>query len=200
MTSYWNRLDSLLQEDNFATRTLGFIETKTKVGKKVQCVILIVLAAIYLLVGYAAALLCNFIGVVYPAYCSCKALETENKDDDVQWLTYWVVFAVFTFLEFFSDILLSWMPFYFLLKCAFLVWCMLPIASNGSMTIYRGIIRPYFLKYEKQLDKAVDQAGKAAKDLQSKAKDLAGNAAAAAVMESVKQSSGLSSDKPDKQD
>jgi hypothetical protein len=63
-------LDSLLQEDNFATRTLGFIETKTKVGKKVQCVILIVLAAIYLLVGYAAALLCNFIGVVYPAYCS----------------------------------------------------------------------------------------------------------------------------------
>ena len=124
----------------------------------------------------------------------CKALETDRKDDDVQWLTYWVVFAVFTFLEFFSDIVLSWMPFYFLLKvsacitgnchvphpfsclqCAFLVWCMLPIASNGSMTIYRGIVRPYFLKYETDLDKVVDQAGKAASDISSKAKDVAGN-------------------------
>ena len=38
MASYWGRLDSFLQEDNVATRALGFIEEKIKVGKKIQCV------------------------------------------------------------------------------------------------------------------------------------------------------------------
>ena len=38
----------------------------------------------------------------YPAYCSIKALETLNKQDDKKWLTYWVVFAFFSVLEFFA--------------------------------------------------------------------------------------------------
>ena len=52
---------------------------------------------------------------------------------------------------------------------------MLPISSNGATTIYNRIIRPYFLKYEKKLDDAVDKAGKLATDVSSKAKDAAGN-------------------------
>ena len=47
---------------------------------------------------------------------SIKAINSEEKDDDTQWLTYWVVYAVFSVLEFFTDLLLSWFPFYFLLK------------------------------------------------------------------------------------
>ena len=38
----------------------------------------------------------------YPAYCSIKALETLNEQDDKKWLTYWVVFAFFSVLEFFA--------------------------------------------------------------------------------------------------
>lgn len=48
----------------------------------------------------------------------CKAIDSEDKDDDTQWLTYWVVFAFFSVIEFFTDTVLSWMPFYFLLKVA----------------------------------------------------------------------------------
>lgn len=42
-----------------------------------------------------------------------KAIESPNKDDDTVWLTYWVVYALFGLVEFFSDLLLFWFPFYY---------------------------------------------------------------------------------------
>ena len=50
------------------------------------------------------------------ASLSCKAIDSEEKDDDTQWLTYWVVYAAFGILEYFTDLFLSWVPFYFLIK------------------------------------------------------------------------------------
>lgn len=42
-----------------------------------------------------------------------KAIESNNKDDDTKWLTYWVVYGLFSVAEFFSDIFLFWFPFYY---------------------------------------------------------------------------------------
>lgn len=57
----------------------------------------------------------------FPAvfYFRVKAVESETKEDDTQWLIYWVVFGVFNIVEFFSDILLSWFPLYFLVKVSY---------------------------------------------------------------------------------
>lgn len=49
-------------------------------------------------------------------FFSVKAVESVDKDDDTQWLIYWIVYAVFTVVEYFSDFLFSWFPFYFLAK------------------------------------------------------------------------------------
>lgn len=54
--------------------------------------------------------------VAYPAFVSLKALETSTKDDDTKWLTYWVLYAIFSVLEFFTGFLYAIIPFYFLLK------------------------------------------------------------------------------------
>ena len=75
-----------------------------------------VLALLLVFTGIASNFLVTVLGFVYPAYCSVKALESSRKDDDTQWLVYWVVFALFSVLEFFSDMLVGWVPFYWFTK------------------------------------------------------------------------------------
>ncbi|KAI0226156.1 ER membrane protein DP1/Yop1, partial [Massospora cicadina] len=74
------------------------------------------------IINCAGGLLSSLLGWIYPAYASFKALETANKDDDTQWLTYWCVYGFLHILEHFSDYLLHWIPFYYLAKSIFLVW------------------------------------------------------------------------------
>ena len=68
------------------------------------------MAVVVAVVFYPLSLLCACYVI------SCKAIDSVEKDDDTQWLTYWVVYAVFSILEYFTDIILSWVPFYFLAK------------------------------------------------------------------------------------
>ncbi|KAI5614246.1 receptor expression-enhancing protein 5 [Silurus asotus] len=117
-----------------------------------------------------------------------KAIESIDKDDDTKWLTYWVVYGVFSVAEFFADIFLSWFPFYYIGKCAFLVWCMAPTPSNGSIQIYTRIIRPFFLKNESRIDTVVKDIKDKASDAADKFKDEAKKATANIIFEEKKSS------------
>jgi len=50
---------------------------------------------------------------------SFKAIESKEKEDDTQWLIYWVVFAFFTIFNQLFYTLLYFIPFYYLVKVLF---------------------------------------------------------------------------------
>lgn len=71
------------------------------------------------------------VGFARPAYCSFKALKTSSQDDDTQWLTYWIVYAVFNAIAQPLDLVMAWLPFYFEAKLFFLWWLQSPQFQVG---------------------------------------------------------------------
>lgn len=177
VSQYQDKLIAALNQPGFISDIFKSAEKKTGVQRLYLAYGAITLIVLWLAFGFGAQLLSNLIGFAYPAYCSIKALETLNKQDDKKWLTYWVVFAFFSVLEFFADILVGWVPFYWLVKCLFMIWCMAPMENNGSEIIYARAIRPIFLKHQTKIDAMVNKATAQAGDMINKAlektKDIA---------------------------
>ena len=137
---------------------LKLIEKKTGQNPKI---ILGILAAslIFVIIGYLEKYITCIVGIVLPTYWSIKAIESNEGDDDKQWLTYWAVYAVFDFLDLFAGFILKIIPFYYILKLIFLIWCFMP-NTQGALIVYNHIIKKFFIKYENNLDQLVNKVMK----------------------------------------
>ena len=145
---------------------LQIIEEKTGIKGK-YVVILLTAAVFFVLIGFLDKIITNLTGTIYPAYWSIKAIESNNADMDIQWLTYWVVFAIFTFIDVFSGFVLKFFPFYFFIKILFLLWLFLP-NFQGATILYNFLIVKIFKKFEKEIEKVSNNIKKHIDDLASR--------------------------------
>ena len=62
-------------------------------------------------------------------------------------MMYWIVFAIFTVFETFTDFFLAfWFPFYYELKIVMVIWLLSP-ATKGSSILYRRLYFFIFSMY-----------------------------------------------------
>ncbi|KAM3146608.1 hypothetical protein pb186bvf_001138 [Paramecium bursaria] len=124
-----------------------------KIGVRPSQVIVILggIAVFMMLLGLAQKFLSTFIGVLYPSYKSIQALSSSEKDDDKQWLTYWVVFSTITVVDSSFGFVLEFIPFYHLIRLALFVSLFHP-KLQGAQVIYDKFIAPNYVKYHEQLE------------------------------------------------
>ncbi|KAF0456443.1 TB2/DP1, HVA22 family-domain-containing protein [Gigaspora margarita] len=127
------------------------LEERTNVPKTYMAAGVVTFVFTLIFFNVWGELLSDVIGWLYPAYASFKAIESPEKEDDVQWLTYWTVYGFINMVEFFSDIILYWVPFYFLFKTVFFLWLFLP-PFRGAQMIYTKFLGPTLRAYEGGID------------------------------------------------
>ncbi|GAA5797393.1 TB2/DP1, HVA22 family-domain-containing protein [Helicostylum pulchrum] len=146
------RLDVELSQFKYAQE----FERRTGVPKSYVALGAAGIAFLMIFFNLAGQLLTNGISWLYPAYASFKAIESPSKEDDKQWLTYWTVVGFVQMIEYFSDILLYWFPFYYLFKTLFILYLALP-QFRGAELIYTRFLRVYLLGAQKDIDAQADK-------------------------------------------
>merc|ERR1712167_123576 len=119
-------------------------ETTTNQPKAIIAGTIAIFALLVFLFLCPPPLVFSFVGCAYPMYASLKMLADENKEDTAMWITYWCVFTTFKLIMGPLDFVLSFLPFYFYLKLALLVWLFSP-NLKGANVVYEKVVQPYVL-------------------------------------------------------
>lgn len=139
----------------FNPPSLNNLEQNTGIPK-VYIVIFIFLSFVAVFLHFEGLpKLASAFGLIYPLYQTFRALELEDEDDEGKrplWLTYWIVFG---FMHFFCSYGGDWVlsrivPFYYVLKIAFVVW-LFNSSTQGVQKVYIKILRPFLLMNAKEI-------------------------------------------------
>ena len=148
---------------------MTIIEKRTEVNPKVLLGGL-ALALVLTTTKWFSSYVTCLVGVLCPTYMTLKVIESPEDGDDKQYLTYWVVYGLFSVIDVFTAFLVNRIPFYYTIKLAFLIWLFMP-NFKGAVYVYNLIIGPIFRKYEPKFDKGVDKIVSKGKDFTDKAKE-----------------------------
>lgn len=92
-------------------------------------------------------------------YCGWKSFKcTKDQHPDARgsekkaWLVFWFVYSLIECLEIFTDVLLSWFPFYFEAKFLFIVYLGL---LKGAQKLYKNVLRPFINEHEGEIDETL---------------------------------------------
>ena len=132
-------------------KCVDFLATHTKQRKEHVAVVFICLPVVLMFLLGGGHFVIDLVAYLYPAYASIKAIESPDKADDTQWLTYWLVFSLFKLVEGIAEPLIHLIPFYFVGKVVFLVWCFYP-GYEGAKIVYTSFIKPQVVPLMGSLD------------------------------------------------
>ncbi|KAI6251560.1 hypothetical protein HI914_00660 [Erysiphe necator] len=138
---YVSRIDKELSK----YPALNNLEKQTSVPKVYAFLGVIATYFAFIFFNLGGQLLTNIAGFVIPGYYSLEALFSVSKNDDTQWLTYWVVFSFLNVFESAVSVV-YWFPFYYTFKFIFVLWLALPITS-GAQLVFKSFIQPAFASY-----------------------------------------------------
>ena len=103
---------------------------------------------------------------LYAGLMSFRAIQSEDANDDKQWLTFWLLYTIFEFGTTVTDLFAGYIiPFYVEMKIIFLLF----IGVGGGANILFPVIEPYLLQAEAEadkrgIDKIVDNAAGAVRE------------------------------------
>lgn len=151
------RLDTL--DDN---PSLKVIKEKTGLRPSQVALALVVFLTVILFIAQASTFIVAIACFLVPAYFSFLSLETHEKEDDIKYLTYWVVFALFEVVS----PLFHWMLggfIYTFLRVGLTVACLHP-QINLANKLYFGFIAPVVMRNESVIDRKMNDITQKAKD------------------------------------
>ena len=170
MSSETTPSSSILEQSQSTVQEhMSIIEKRAEVNPKVVIgglIVALILTATKWFNSYVTCL----VGVLCPTYLSLKAIEGPDEDDDKQYLTYWVVYGLFSVFDLFTAFLIKVIPFYYTIKLAFLIWLFMP-NFKGAVVIYNLVVGPLFRKYESKFDKGVDKIIRKGEKITEQAKE-----------------------------
>ena len=114
-----------------------------------------------------------------PFSLALSLFPKQNK-----WLTYWVVYSLFSLLES-ALYLVGWVPLFFELKFVALLWLVAP-QTQGAALVYEKVVSPFLRQHAARLDPVFAGAeraigGEASRTLKALSSKYGPKAAAAAL-------------------
>ncbi|KAL3188090.1 hypothetical protein MRX96_004314 [Rhipicephalus microplus] len=126
-------------------RLLATLEWQTGQKRITLFIIMVMLLCIYMVTSENAPLVCSFAIYLIAAYSSFHNIENSSKNDDSQWIIFWLIFGFFNMLDYFTDQIRASFPLFWAFKFLFLTWCLAPTGTNGVTVIYLHLLYPLFL-------------------------------------------------------
>ena len=148
MTNIGNT-NEIIKEPNLIYKyldQLNFIEDKSGINGR-YIVIAIFSCFIIVFIGVLESAITNLVGIFIPAYLSLKAIDSLDNDVEKQWITYWILFWIFSFIDYLAFIIIQYIPFYYSIKYLILVWLFLP-NFKGAAFLYDAYIYNISIKIQ----------------------------------------------------
>jgi len=115
------------------------IEKKTRIKIKYIYYFLIV-ALLFFLIGHFELIFSYIITGYYPILWTREDYKLKKDYFWKKWGTYWSIFFIFIFFDYHKNEILKIIPFYFIIKCIFLLILYIP-SFSASVYLYDGFLK-----------------------------------------------------------